>query len=150
MNEKWIHYSHMALHNIELKSNSVFLTDAISLNNTKLWKKYHIIQSQFNSSLGAYLHPKWGIFTAQNKLPLSFLSFFLRIHFNISFIIRYLLLTFSTTLIVTFFLLFSLSVAFTTFSNIYLHARILRKISEPFIPEFFELFRNCLCLFRIT
>ena len=82
--------------------------------------------------------PKW--------IPPSFLSFLLRIHFNISFIIQIFAINIFKNFnrYIFFLLLFTLSVAFTTFSNIYLHARILHKISEPFIPEFFELFRNFL------
>ena len=37
---------------------------------------------------------------------------------------------------------FSLIVAFTIFSNIYLHQEILHKISKPFISKFFELSRR--------
>ena len=39
---------------------------------------------------------------------------------------------------------FSLMVTFTTFSNSFLRARMLYKICEPYLPEFFELSRNFL------
>ena len=81
----------------------------------------------------------------QNKLPLTLLRLLLQIIFNINFSIR----IFTINVLKNFTLQviscsFSLSVTFTTFCNIYLRARILYKISEPLIPEFFELSRSLL------
>ena len=74
----------------------------------------------------------------QNKLHPPLLRLLLQILFNLNFSIR----IFAITLIITFnflFILFNFLFTFTTFSNIYLRARILHKTSEPLMARFFEL-----------
>ena len=77
----------------------------------------------------------------QNKLALPLLSLLLQILFNVNFSIP----IFTSNImnkINCYFCLFSLTVYFyyfLTFSNTFLLARILHKISELFILEFFEL-----------
>ena len=74
----------------------------------------------------------------QNKLHPPLLRLLLQILFNLNLSIR----IFAITLIITFnflFILFNFLFTFTTFSNIYLRARILHKKSEPLMARFFEL-----------
>ena len=74
----------------------------------------------------------------QNKLHPPLLTILLQILFNLNFSIR----IFAITLIITFnflFILFNFLFTFTTFSNIYLRARILPKKSEPLTARLFQL-----------
>ena len=76
----------------------------------------------------------------QSKSPLPLLSPLVQILFNVYFSI----LIFTSKIVNNFnrSCSFSLIVTFTTFSNIFLRARILHKISDPFILEFFELSKS--------
>ena len=76
----------------------------------------------------------------QNKLPLPLLSLLLQILFNVNFssIQKFIINNFRTLIAHLISCSFSLIVTFTTFCNSLLHARMLCKISEPFIWKFFE------------